>query len=272
MLLVRAVTLDGQSDGIRFYTSPDWDKLGDVSVWSKAATQAMYSLSVGYGGHIVLASYNKFNNSIFRDAIILTLADTFTSIFGGFIVFAFIGHAAKILNKPVESIVGSGLELLFVSYVKGISQLPGAAVWSFLFFLVVVTLGLDSVFVHTWTVYTGIHDVFPTMSRKWGQVLLLTICVVSFLLGLPLVTRGGIHLFVMLDDYTATFALTVFLLIESSSVCWIYGLTNFVEDIEMMIGKRSKVFQWYLKITWYITSPIFCMVSFIHIFILLDLT
>ena len=37
-----------------------------VQVWSDAAVQIFYSLSVASGGLIAMASYNKFNNNVLR--------------------------------------------------------------------------------------------------------------------------------------------------------------------------------------------------------------
>jgi solute carrier family 6 amino acid transporter-like protein 5/7/9/14 len=66
ILLVRAVTLPGASKGIYFYLYPDIEKLSNIKVWEAAAVQIFFSIGVGGGGLITLASYNKFNNNIIR--------------------------------------------------------------------------------------------------------------------------------------------------------------------------------------------------------------
>ncbi|WAR15014.1 SC6A7-like protein [Mya arenaria] len=263
ILLVRGVTLPGYKVGVHYFINPDWSKLSDLSIWASAATQAMYSIGVGFGSHIVLASYNKFHNNLFRDGVVLCIANTGTSLLCGFIVFLFIGHAADTLNKPISDVVDNGPGLIFISYIQGISQLPGSALWVFLFFTMVFTLGLDSLFVMVWTIYASIEDVFPSKVVRRKKSILLGICSLHFILGIPLVTDGGIHIVVMMDHYASNFSFTMFLLLESVAVCWIYGLKKFIADMELMVGKRFIWAQWYLRLTWMTTVPAFSIFIFI---------
>lgn len=44
-------------------------------MWKDAATQTFYSLSIGWGGVITLASYNNFHNNVFKDSFAVTLTN-----------------------------------------------------------------------------------------------------------------------------------------------------------------------------------------------------
>lgn len=65
----------------------------------------------------MFASYNKFNHNIYRDALIVTSMDTFTSLLGGFAVFGILGNLAhNIGEKDIAKVIQSGASgLSFIS-------------------------------------------------------------------------------------------------------------------------------------------------------------
>jgi len=261
ILLVRGLTLKGHQNGIAYYLKPDWSKLSDMNIWSSAANQAIYSLGIAYGSHIALASHNQFRNNIFRDAIIIGATNTLTSFLLGLVVFSFLGHGSHELNIPVEDMIDHGPGVLFISYIQGITQLPSAPIWCLLFFLMVYTLGLDSLFIQVWITVSCLQDSFPKIASKYRRLILAGVCLLMFLLGLPLATKGGIHMIVLMDRYVADIGLATLMLCEAVSVCWLYGLNNFISDVEMMIGHKSRLFWWFWKPTWMVTVPLFSVVS-----------
>ena len=76
-LLIRGVTLEGAGSGVRYFltgkdvnsTINPLEKLNDAKVWSDAAHQIFFSLSLGGGGLTTLASYNEFDNNLLRFAV-----------------------------------------------------------------------------------------------------------------------------------------------------------------------------------------------------------
>lgn len=46
VLFVRAVTLPGSWNGIKYFLTPQWDKMLEIKVWYAAVTQVFFSLSV----------------------------------------------------------------------------------------------------------------------------------------------------------------------------------------------------------------------------------
>jgi solute carrier family 6 amino acid transporter-like protein 5/7/9/14 len=195
ILLVFGLTLDGAYDGIMFYVYPTQEKIDglmDVSVWKAAATQIFFSLGSAVGGLITLSSYNKFNNNCHRDAIIIAFANCGTSIFAGFVIFSIVGFMAKQSNLPVEEVMTSGPGLAFIAYPEAVTKMPMSPIWSFLFFAMLITLGLDSQFTQTETITTAVMDQWPQLRNHKAKVV-SGVCLLGLLLGLTLCSRAQWH-------------------------------------------------------------------------------
>ncbi|XP_057332306.1 sodium-dependent neutral amino acid transporter B(0)AT3 [Microplitis mediator] len=95
----RGVTLPGMSDGLRHLFTPKWYTLTDPVVWLEAGTQIFFSLGLAFGGLIAFSSYNPVNNNCYRDAIMVSLTNCFTSMFAGIVVFSIIGFKATMVYE-----------------------------------------------------------------------------------------------------------------------------------------------------------------------------
>ncbi|GBN97472.1 Sodium-dependent serotonin transporter [Araneus ventricosus] len=144
ILLCRGVTLEGSLDGIKYYLYPKWEKLLESDVWIDAATQIFFSLGPGFGTLLALSSYNKFHNNCYRDAIFTSTVNCLTSFLAGFVIFSVLGYMAHMLKKDISNVATDGQGLVFVVYPEAVATMSGSVFWSILFFLMLITLGLDS--------------------------------------------------------------------------------------------------------------------------------
>ncbi|RUS76826.1 hypothetical protein EGW08_015412 [Elysia chlorotica] len=252
VLLVRGLTLEGYEDGIEFYVVPEWKKLKQAKIWGDAATQIFYSLGIGFGGLLTMASYNKFKNNCYRDAILVALINCGTSIFAGFAIFSLLGHMAYVTGQNVKDVATLGPGLAFVAYPDGISRLPASPVWAFLFFFMILTLGMDSQFAMMETVISGISDIFPRYLRKNKTTFTFICCVIGFLLGVPQCMDGGIRVLTLMNDYSGSYNLMVVALFEIICLCYVYGINEFRKDVEMMIGFMPGP---YWIVNWFVITP-----------------
>ena len=136
--------LEGAAKGIEFYIKPDFARLLDINVWFDAAVQIFFTMSTSYGGLITLASYNKFTQNTVRDTFIITISNALTAIFAGFVVFAYIGYLSVLTQQSVDEVISSGSGLAFIVFPFAVTKLAFPPFWSVLFFVMMLTLGLDS--------------------------------------------------------------------------------------------------------------------------------
>ncbi|CAG7786765.1 unnamed protein product, partial [Allacma fusca] len=145
ILLIRGLTLEGAFNGIYFFIKPQWGKILDPKVWYAAVGQCFFSLSTGFGPIIMFASYNPFRHNVYRDAMIISLMDTFTSLLAGFTIFAILGNLSHVLNTPIDKLTDGGASLAFVAYPAAISTFQFVPqLFAVLFFLMLFTLGVGS--------------------------------------------------------------------------------------------------------------------------------
>lgn len=132
-----------------------------------------------------------------RDATIVTLLDTFTSLFSATTIFGILGNLAyENGSDDITSVVSGDTGLAFVSYPNAISKFQSVPqLFSVLFFFMLFLLGIGSnVGVHT-SVMTAIKDNFSNIST-WKIVIPLSIA--QFFVGLmyvtPVCSKQLIHL------------------------------------------------------------------------------
>ncbi|CAD5210795.1 unnamed protein product [Bursaphelenchus xylophilus] len=263
ILFVRAVTLDGRDIGIRYYLldfKPD--VLYKKETWIAAATQVCYSLTTGFGGVLSFASYNKPDHNIYRDAFIITVADSFMSVFGGTAVFCVLGFMSKSLNVEIDKVVQDGTALAFVAYPEALAWLPRPAIWSFLFFFMLFVLGLSSEFGLIEAVVTAWSDQIPFLNRHKGWST-FGMCYIMFACGLTMCTRSGFYYFNLVNEYAAGFSITTCLIFETFLIAYFYGLKKYIKDLRWMFGTPkhvlAKVFGstgYYVQFIWLIVSPL----------------
>ncbi|XP_060553326.1 sodium-dependent neutral amino acid transporter B(0)AT3-like [Ruditapes philippinarum] len=279
----RGVTLPGFEKGLEYLFIPEWSRLADPAVWLDAATQIFYSFGLAFGCLIALSSYNPVRSNFVKEALIVSVTDFFTSIFTAVVVFSILGFKATMafeecVSKHSENQTlhagqtagtgntscdfkeflegsASGTGLAFIVFTEAINQFPIAQLWSVLFFLMLLTLGLDSMFGTLEGALTSINDMmmFPGLRK---EILVGITCLVSFLVSLAFASTTGPYVFDLYDSYCANIPLLVIAFMECVAISYKYGLKQFSDDIEMMVGHRPHYF-W--LICWRYVGPLAMM-------------
>lgn len=238
VFIIRGVTLPGAVDGLIFYLKPEFAKLLKPGVWLAAYTQVFFSLSVGFGIMIAYSSFLPRKSDIVNNAFIISMANCATSFLAGFAIFGALGYYANLLGKPVADVVTAGPGLAFVTYPHIISNLPfWQPLFGVLFFLMLLTLGIDSAFSLVEAVAAGVRD-------KWKLSHLttnLSVGAIALILGIPLTFGAGLLWLDIVDNFINKFGLSLICLGECILIGWVFGsgkIREYVNSLsEFSIGK-----------------------------------
>ncbi|XP_078038820.1 sodium-dependent dopamine transporter [Augochlora pura] len=260
ILLIRGVTLPGSSEGIRYYLNPNFSAITKAEVWVDAATQVFFSLGPGFGVLLAYASYNKYHNNVYKDALLTSLINSATSFVAGFVIFSVLGYMARASGKSIQDVATEGPGLVFIVYPAAIATMPGSMFWALIFFMMLLTLGLDSSFGGSEAIITALSDEFPLIGNN-REIFVALLFTLYFVVGLASCSQGGFYFFHLLDRYAAGYSMLFAVLAEAIAISWIYGTDRFCADIKDMIGFSPGI---YWRVCWKFVAPIFLMFIIVY--------
>ncbi|XP_053190163.1 sodium-dependent neutral amino acid transporter B(0)AT1-like [Scomber japonicus] len=158
----------------------------------------------------------------------------------------------KLLSEGVE-----GTGLAFIVFTEAITKMPGSPIWSVLFFIMLLCLGLSTLFGNIEGVVVPLKDL-KVLPQHWPQEALTGItCAIAFVLSLIFAQHSGIYWLTLFDNFAGSVPLLCIGLFEMISIAYIYGIDRFNEDIEFMTGSKPNI---YWQVTWRFLSPLIILV------------
>ncbi|KAM6224388.1 inactive sodium-dependent neutral amino acid transporter B(0)AT3 [Rhynchocyon petersi] len=305
IFLIRGLTLPGAMDGLTYLFTPNVQILQNPKVWLDAATQIFFSLSLAFGGHIAYSSYNPPRNDCEKDAVIIALVNSMTSLYASIAIFSVIGFKATndyghCVDRNILSLINtfdlpdqsvsrdeyptvlmhltttqparvaqlhlqscsledfldksaSGTGLAFIIFTEAILHMPGAPAWAVLFFGMLFSLGLSTMFGNMEGVITPLLDlgILPRSVPK--EIVTGVACLLCFLLALCFTLQSGSYWVEILDNYIASMNLLIVAFFEVIGVVYVYGMQRFCDDVEWMTGRRPGL---YWQVMWKVISPL----------------
>ncbi|TRY91192.1 hypothetical protein DNTS_013738 [Danionella cerebrum] len=294
--------------------------LKNPRVWLDAATQIFFSLSLAFGGLIAFSSYNPKKNNCERDALVIGIINSITSLYASIPIFSILGFKAtnnffscinstvcfeqfyyfsnildltnafdigeknitkenygtwlQQLNRTDPERVSSlslkacslqsfldqsasGTGLAFMVFTEAVLEMPGSQVWAVLFFIMLFSLGLSSMFGNMEGVLTPLLDlkILPPWVPK--EICTAGICLISFLMALIFTLASGNYWLEIFNGYVGSIPLLIVAFFEIIAVVCFYGINRFSNDIEVMTGHRPSAF-W--RVCWMGISPVMLLV------------
>ena len=144
--IIRACTLDGAVDGLKYMFVPGWavangviEKAPDfLTVLATAGGQMFFSLSLGMGAMITYGSYLQKKENLQKNAILIIVMDTLVALMAGLCVIP-----GRFALDPDGAL--GGPKLLFITMQNVFSRMGGLGpIFGILFYLLVVFAAVSS--------------------------------------------------------------------------------------------------------------------------------
>lgn len=171
VLLIRALTMQGASEGVAFLLHVDFSTLGFGGVLS-ALGQAFFSLSIGMSVMVTYGSFLKRDEPLLKNAVWVCFLDTLTALMAGFIL---IPAVFAIGARPT-----GGSSFAFVEIAAIFWDMPGGKVFALMFYALLFLAALVS----SVSILQGVLCcIAEQYSIKQGRAT-VGICLLAFLLGI----------------------------------------------------------------------------------------
>ncbi|MBR4893227.1 MAG: sodium-dependent transporter [Clostridia bacterium] len=264
ILVVRAVTLPGAKDGLKFYLMPDFKKMfeaGAFEVISAAMGQAFFTLSIGIGSMAIFGSYIDKDRALMGESLNILALDTSVALLSGLIIFP----ACFAFGVNADS----GPSLVFITLPNIFNNMAGGRIWGTLFFAFMSFAALSTVIAVFENIISFAMDLW-NFSRKKAViiniflVIILSIpCVLGFNVLSGITPLGAGSNIMDLEDFIVSNNLLpigslVYLFFCVTKYGW--GWDNFIKEVNT--GKGIKFPKW-LRI--YVTYILPIVVLFLFV-------
>ena len=257
-LSIRALTLPGAGEGIKFYLNPDFSKV-NITVIFRALGQAFFSLSLGMGTMITYGSYINKRDNLVSSAGWVSFSDTLIAFLAGLIIFPTLFAIPGISPDSGPSLVFKVFPLIF-------GQLPGGQIFGILFFLLLLVAAITSTIS-----LLEVPVAFFVDERKWSRTkaaYLMGLC--ALLLGIPsALSWGGVKFFTRIEFWAkvdlifGNISLAVGALLICLFVGWVWGVKKAIEEVKSGSRKFSIRLIWVFSVKF--LSPIAIIIILIKI-------
>jgi len=110
--VIRAVSLPGAMDGLKYLFTPDWDQLLIPETWLSALTQNAWDTGAGWGLFLTYAAYMQARQRIVKNAFITGIGNNTVSLLAAIMIF---GTVFSILRNEMGMSDSETLEVMRTS-------------------------------------------------------------------------------------------------------------------------------------------------------------
>ena len=252
IMAVKGCMMSGAAEGLKRFFIPDLAAFGDASLWIDAVGQVFYSLSIMMAIMFAYGSYLDESSNLAEDCFIIAFSDAVISVLSGIVMFSTMGGVGML-----DSMRSSGIATAFIIYPQAIVNLTSIgwvnALFCVMFYMMLVTLAIDSAFSIVEGVSASVADKFKVSPKKVTVV----ICGIAAVISLVYATRAGLAWLDIVDNWTNQFNLIVIGIMECIAIGWCFNLDKVLAQINLN-SKKFRMPRIWFRVSIKIISP-FCL-------------
>ena len=257
IMAVKGCTMPGAAAGLAKFFIPDFSALSDPTLLVDAIGQVFYSLSIMMAIMFAYGSYVGDDANVAADAMIIAFSDMAVSVLSGVVMFATMGGTGML-----DDITASGIGTAFLVYPQAIVNLTNIgwlnALFGAIFYLMLITLAVDSAFSIVEGVSAAVSDKFHIKPKK----VTITVCIIAGIISLLFVTQSGLAWLDIVDNWANSFNLIVIGVLECVAIGWTFSLRKVLNEVNKNT-KRFKAPYWWLASSIKFVSPLLLAALFI---------
>lgn len=174
VLAVHSMMLEGGMEGLKFYLSPDWQRMKEVGVFetiTAAMNQAFFTLSLGIGAMAIFGSYIDKKRTLLGESVNIAILDTFVAIVSGLIIFP--SCFAFGISPDM------GPSLIFVTLPNVFNGMAGGRIWGTLFFIFMTFAAFSTILAVFENIISCGMDLFHWSRKKSCTINLIALLILS---------------------------------------------------------------------------------------------
>lgn len=250
IMALKGVTMDGAMQGVAMLFIPDFSALSDASLWVDAVGQVFYSLSIMMAIMFAYGSYLPDDANIPVDCMIIAFSDMAVSVLSGIVMFSTMGGTGML-----DKITDSGISTAFMVYPQAIVNLTDIgwvnAIFGAIFYLMLITLAIDSAFSIVEGISASISDKFHLSPKK----VTIAICSICGVISILFVTQSGLAWLDIVDNWTNQINLIVIGVLECVAIGWCFNLRKVLSEVNRNT-KEFKIPYWWFAASIKVIAPV----------------
>jgi len=240
--LVFIAFLPGSWNGFAYFLTPQFRLLLDPSVWLAAFGHVFFSFSLALAIIVGYSRYIDKDVNIARSMMCVVIAEIFTSIIAGLVIFGGIGYMSYVQHVPFESVITSSLfGLGFVVFPQVIIMFPYImrVVLGTIFFFCLFIAGITGLFSIVEAAAGNFEVEFGWTRRKAVTIITMMIFALSFLY----VGGNGTYIIDALDVMVCGFNVILSGLLEI--IVFMYCAPQIVQHEVWFTPSGTRAFRYY---------------------------